>query len=1015
MSRLKVNRVKDSQMLPILDQYDKLPLKYAAFTADLKTVGFQGQISCDYASRVAAAVDNSIYQLTPQLVLFPRSHEDIKMIFKLAARKAYRSLKFSARGAGTGTNGQSLCEGVMIDSSRYMNQILEIDIDKKWVRVEPGVVLDQLNEILKPLNYFFAPNLSPSNRATIGGMASTDACGKGSRIYGRTSEHLLSLSCIMADGGEIKTREISAGDFEKLCHENSKTGEIYRLIRREIIDNYVEISAQFPKMDRFMTGYNLAKTYDNQKQSVNLNYLIAGSEGTLVYITELRLKLTEIPACKQLFAISYSSFDEALRDARDLIDLNPAAIETIDDNILRLAKEDEIYPKIMPLLNMEVDGEIAAINLLEIIADSSTEIEDQIEQVKRHLDKMGRAYYLAGDQEEAESLWELRKKGVGLLGNMKGSAKPIAFMEDTAVPPQHLADYIVELRALLDGYGLKYGMFGHVDVGCLHMRPALDMNEAKDRALVVELTAEVNQLVKKYGGVYWSEHGKGFRSEYVKDYFGDDLYASLQKIKGIFDPYNQLNPGKIVVPFGSNDELVRVDGPFKGYADEKVLTAVRQSYSGAFECNGNSACLNYSTTQVMCPSAKVSRDWVYSPKGRSALLREWLFQLAKHNYIPNTIRKSKIVFWNQRQNQEDFSCEVYDSLDKCLGCKACATACPIKVDIPHMKSKFLAEYHRRYRRPWRDYMVKYVERLAFLQSKAPTVMNAVGQNSVFKPIIEKLTGFVDAPRLSKNLKVALKRRHVWPFSLSALAKLNEDEKKNTVCIVQDAFTSFYDNEVVLSCYDFLSKLGFRVYVLPFKANGKPAHVKGFLKSFEKTVKKATQFYNQVAACGVDIIGIEPSMTLAYRDEYRHASVKLNGQIELFQEWLVRRLPDLMAFKQQSLTQQAILYGHCSERSLAAVSMIHWQKIFKHFGVRLDIARVGCCGMAGVYGHERPHAERSKQIFELSWRPSIAQNDEDKTPLATGFSCRCQIKRIENRNIQHPLQYLNAVSEQIASL
>ncbi|WP_440993895.1 FAD-binding and (Fe-S)-binding domain-containing protein [Cysteiniphilum litorale] len=996
-------------MLPILDKFSTEHAHCKEFTNELLTLGFKGDIQHDYATRISSSIDNSIYQVVPELVLFPKEQADILKIFTLANSKAFQTLKFSARGAGTGTNGQSLTSGIIVDTSRYMNNILEINLKENYVSVEPGVVLDQLNEVLAPHRVFFAPNLSPSNRATIGGMASTDACGKGSRIYGRTSEHLLELECVLSDGEGVSFEKIDANNLGTLIDEHSRRhsllSKIYQSVATEVIAQYDKITAQFPKLDRFMTGYNLAKCYDPHQHRINLNYLISGAEGTLAFITKLKLKLTAIPSHKILFAISYSDFDLALRDAKNLLSLNPAAIETIDDNILKLAKEDEIYPQIRPMLEVHANHDIAAINLIEFIAHSDEELSAKTQQAREHLDTQERSYYLATDKDEMAVLWELRKKGVGLLGAMKGAKKPIPFMEDTAVPPENLADYIVELRALLDSYNLRYGMFGHVDVGCLHMRPALDMNDPKDQALVVKLTKEVNDLVKKYGGVYWSEHGKGFRSEYVKDYFGDELHTSLQKIKKAFDPYNKLNPGKIVVPFASNDELVKVNGPFRGTEDAKVDSNTQKLFSGAFDCNGNAACLNYHPDQVMCPSAKVSHNWVYSPKGRTALLREWLKQLAEKDYKPSPFSTASSTK-KQNANKNDFSYEVYQSLDTCLGCKACATACPIKVDVPAMKPMFLAEYHKRYKRPLKDYAIKYVEQTAKWQSLSPSLINSVQSVPFIKTWINNKLKLVDAPLLSQEtLKAGLKKRNAPSFSIEKLKTQQAINPQKTVCIVQDAFTSFYNAEVILAIYDLLTKLGFSVFVLPFYENGKAAHVKGFLSYFHKKAARATAFYNQIARLNVPLIGIDPSMTLVYRDEYRMVlKDQVQFKVELLQEWLVKQLPTINITAKDHATTLSLL-AHCSERSLAAVSMLHWQKIFKAFGAKLTIEKVGCCGMAGTFGHEKDNLALSKEIYASSWQKKIDSGNQSKQYLATGFSCRCQVKRFSNKQLQHPAVHL----------
>ena len=1003
-------------MLPLLNSAPHIEDKtlYQRFAEDLKAHGFSGDIQSDEASRVTTAVDNSIYQVIPSLVLFPKSMEDIKRIFTLSHRAVFRNIKLSARGAGTGTNGQSLCSGVIIDASRHLNHIIEINEAERYAIVEPGVVLDQLNAKLKTKGLFFAPHLSPGDRATIGGMASTDACGKGSFIHGRTSEHLVSLVCVLSNGEEVEIKAFPIDGLSEKVHKSSAfLAEIYRTSYEAIVPNYDLIEQQFPKLSRFMTGFNLAKAYDRKKRILNLNALISGSEGTLACIAALKLKLTRLPQHVGVFAVFYPSFQNALKDARKLIALAPTAIETIDEHILKLAKEDAIYPEVRHILEPHENLPCAAMNLIEFTADNAEALKLQCTQVSTDLSQNRCAFYFAEDTEEIRALWALRKKGVGLLGAMQGTRKPVPFMEDTAVPPERLADYISELRSLLDQYGLSYGMFGHVDVGCLHVRPALDMNCEKDRRLVVQLSSQVNKLVKKYGGVYWSEHGKGFRSEFVKDYFGAKLYDAMRKIKGAFDPFNQLNPGKIVTPFQSTDNVVKLDGPFRGLADQKVPEITRKRYSGAFDCNGNAACLNYDVNTVMCPSAKATRNWNYSPKGRSALLREWLKKLSEHVYFSGQPPAKKRWQRKHKANPKDFSFALYQSLNLCLGCKACASACPIKVNIPEMKSRFLAEYHSRYRRSLRDYFIRESEKIAYLGAKFPRLSNKVMAFSVIRYLIKHVFKLVDLPKLSKlNVSFELKARGAPEFRLKTLKlALSQDKslKNKAVCLVQDAFSSFYDAKVVLSTYDLLTHLGYTVYVLPFIENGKPAHVKGFLATFKVKAQKAALRYRQIAALGIPLVGIEPSITLTYRDEYPQVLQEKTGfKISLFQEWLAKQLPDLKLPEFNLSKRNCTLLAHCSERALSPSGMIDWQRIFKAFDCRLTIAKVGCCGMAGTFGHEYENLEISKVIYQQSWQKVTRQTQKETTLLADGFSCRCQVRRFENFAIQHPVEYLSKI-------
>ncbi|MFT5951265.1 MAG: FAD/FMN-containing dehydrogenase/Fe-S oxidoreductase [Francisella sp.] len=949
-------------------------------------------------------MDNSVYMVVPELLVFPKDKSDVNKVFQLASQEKFRKLKFAPRGGGTGTAGHSLCAGVIIDTSRYMNEILDIDLDNEFVTVQPGVVLDQLNDKLADSEYFFAPNLSPSNRATLGGMVNTDACGKGSRIYGRTSAHIIELECMLVTGNTLITKTISLSDIAS--DELSTTEkEIYKTINEQIVANCNQIEAKLPKLSRFLTGYNLSKTYDKDAKKINLSYLISGSEGTLAFVTELKLKLTKKPKFKALFAVSYLSFSQALESARDLLSNDPSAIETVDNNIVELAKNDEVYHKIKHMIEKDSSQTVAAINFVEFIAASRSELDSKTAKLEELLLDRNAIFHFTENTNEMDALWELRKKGVGLLGAMKGNRKPVPFIEDTAVAPENLANYIKDLTKLLDSNNVKYGMFGHVDVGCLHIRPALDMSIKKDADKVATITKEVVKLVKKHGGILCAEHGHGYRSEHLKDFFGDELYSSLGFIKKAFDPHNQLNPGKITVPSDSNDEIVKVDGPFRGYTDTQVPKEMRDQFSGAYNCNGNSQCLSYDYDTAICPSAKVSRNWLYSPKGRSAILREWLSQLSVKGY--NTTGKTyKVGLDNPKDFPKDFSHQVYESLDKCLGCKACVSGCPIKVDIPTMKSQFLANYHSKYKRPAIDYFVKYSEAMLSVSLHSGGIFNDILNTQFVRSGVANIVGFVDTPIInSLNLRSELKKRNAPEFSIKALESLSAEQRAKTVCIVQDLFTSLYDTQVALSLYDFLAGIGYRVYFSPFKINGKPAFVKGFLKYFDKQAEKATKFYNQIADTGVELVGIDPAMTLVYRDEYKKSLGKdVRFKVKMIQEWLSEKLPSLPTMR-QLIDREFNLFNHCTEKSLSPIASDQWLKVFEHFGIKTKIAKVGCCGMSGSFGHESKHVETSKQIYGLSWKQKI-KDCGITSSMATGFSCRCQVKRMAGHTMKHPIEILD---------
>ncbi len=1003
-------------MIPRLAPDEHLPELYQEFLDEIRTSDFSGEVRTDYATRLVTATDNSVYQIVPLAVVYPRNEADVRTVLRLSHQERYRTIKLSPRGGGTGTNGQALCDGVIIDVSRHFSDILEVDVEAGWARVQPGVVLDQLNAHLAHHGLFFAPNLSPSNRATIGGMINTDASGKGSRIYGKTSEHVLALRSVLLDGEVLETRPLDFTELEDACRGDSLRARIYREVRHIVEESAGLIDRDLPKMKRFLTGYDLAhvKTDDGR---FDLGRVIAGSEGTLVVLTEAKVKLTPIPKKKKLVAIRYSHFDDALRAANRLVEKQPGAIETVDDTIVGLARGDVIWHGISHLVEGQDEPPAAAINLVEFESDDAEVVEAKVASLVAELDAekgqsgMSSGYAVASTREDIAALWGLRKKGVGLLGNAKGERRPVPFVEDTAVPPENLADYIREFRALLDRRGLRYGMFGHVDVGCLHVRPALNLRDPADEAMLRGISDEVVSLVKKYGGVLWGEHGKGYRSEYTPTFFGDALYAQLRRVKGAFDPFNQLNPGKLATPSKSSDQLVSIDAMKRGTYDRQIPDAVREKFAKSINCNGNGACFDWNPDSVMCPSSKVTKDRIHSPKGRAGILREWLRLVTKEGHDvgahPDS-DESRLELWHGRGAEPvDFSHEVYDAMNGCLACKACATQCPIKVDIPHMRSEFLQQYHGRYRRPIKDYFVGALETVLRLLVVWPRLSNFFMGLAPVAWFLERVVGVVDSPLLAEHtLRAGLAERKAERFDMARLTQLAPEQKNDVVLIAQDAFTTYYEPRVALATYDLLRRLGKRPIFLPFRQNGKALHVKGFLTRFESVARANAEFYAAVAALGLPIVGIEPAVTLTYRDEYPKALGNVGFKVQLLQEYLVGERDRIAATARPSATSAFRLFGHCTERTYEPRSQKLWQEVFAAAGAELALESTGCCGMCGVFGHEAEHYDESRGVFEMSWKkhlPTEARQREGV--IAAGHSCRSQVKRFEGFVPKHPAEAL----------
>lgn len=1010
-----------SGMIPVLTQESGTSAPVSQFLRELQDSGFSGDIAMDYASRLVVATDNSVFQILPQAVLFPRQGSDVALVTSLAHSASHRTISLSPRGGGTGTNGQSLNDGIVLDFSRYMNRILEFSEQERWVRVQPGVVLDELNREMAAHGLFFAPHVAPGSRATIGGMISTDAAGKGSRVYGKTSEHILETLSVWMDGSTFHSKPLNEAEFQEASAGTGAPAKALRLLKEIALSKRELIDATFPKLKRFMTGYNLAKMYDHETGVFHLNYLLAGSEGSLTILTSAKLNLEPIPKASRLYALRYASFDDALQSATALLGCAPGAIETIDEHILRLAQDDTIYPRVKHLVEDADARQPRAINLVEFHAQDAESLRRATEAFDAQLE-CGALGPVTGslataDAREMEALWDLRKKGVGLLGRSQGPRKPIPFIEDTVVPPAALESYIREMRALLDSEGLTYGMFGHVDVGCLHVRPALDMTDEADAARMIRISDGVAKLVHSYGGIIWGEHGKGFRSHYTPAFFGEELYADCCRIKEAFDPYNQLNPGKIAVSPQTTQQLASIHAPTRGELDRQIGSQTRHAFSKAIECNGNAACLDAARDRVMCPSSKVRGDRRHSPKGRAALLREWLRRLALRDYTPESIarpglatrlKRPFIRLWSRvrgRRAHYDFSHEVFDSMDGCLGCKACATKCPVQVDIPALKSRFLAEYHERYGRPLKDYFVASMEAWLPWMARFPRLSNLLTHNPLARLFLRRCVGIVDAPRLAVPNAATQLRNAGFPWATVQDAMKNGPA--NRVLVVQDAFTTFFDAQVLLSTCELLRRLGFSVGVIPFSPNGKGLAVKGFLKRFRTQARAHALHLQRFAQSGLPMLAIEPAVALTYQDEYpQHLPGQATLPIQSLQGWLLEHQEAWKnALPQPAQGSEYTFFGHCTERTHRPSSDDAWRRVFAAFGATLRLQDVGCCGMCGSFGHERSHLSESRGVYRMSWQPRV-DGLQGMIPLATGHSCRSQIKRFSQATAQHPVEVLN---------
>ncbi len=920
--------------------------------AALEEVGFAGEIETDLALRAAMSTDNSVYQIKPDLVVAPRHVDDLVTLLNVIGQPQFGDVAITARGGGTGTNGQSLNTGVIVDLRRHLNGLIAIDEREGWADVQPGMVLDDLNEQIRETGWFFAPETSTSSRCTIGGMVSTDASGKGSRIYGKTSDNILGLE-IARPEGLLNSRQPVAAWAKSMLDAAEGAARLGK----------TAFVANTPRLNRRFTGYDLERACSEDGR-FEWWRLFLGAEGTLGIISAIRVKLRRIEREKRLIVAGFEDFRSALAAAAPLIKADPTAVEVMDETVQAIAEDAGILSR-LPVTLRAGAGQKVAYVFIELNGDDPAHLQVKLDDCRRILGSLAGvgAIHVASERAEIAELWAIRSAGVGLLGKVDGPARPIAFVEDAVVPPENLPAFVDEFLDILKANGLGFGIYGHVDVGCLHIRPALNIDKAEDRARMVAVSDAVFALTRKHGGIFWGEHGKGLRGVYLRDWIGAEAYSALQGIKAAFDPEGRYNPGKLV----SNKVPIMgiATTPFRAFNGPKgdPLTL-------AFRCNGNAQCLSYAKTTHMCPSFKATADIRYSPKGRADALRTWhKARREAHADLPVLER------------------DLMATLDKCLGCKACASSCPVQVDIPTMRQAFMADYFKRHRRPLADRLVMIAERFS------PAMMRLVPLLAPIWPMASKIGGWLTA---SQDLPRHLARP---PQGLH----LREEDLRpghlpdNTVIIAQDWFTALFDGAVQRQSIAGLRALGYNVRFLPMRPGGKVALSLGDTAGFRRMADALSSHLHAAATTGLPIIAVEPAFAMMLRQDYAKAGIALPA-VFLPQEFLAVEA-DRRDFPKANHDSPIKLLSHCTEATALPQTGVLWKRVFAAMGLETTTPSTGCCGMAGLFGHQRRHQPMSRRLFNLSWRSHVESED---TIAATGYSCRCQAKRFSGTQPNHPL-------------
>ncbi|WP_232826034.1 FAD-binding and (Fe-S)-binding domain-containing protein [Chitinophaga alhagiae] len=955
----------------------------------------QGELYLDDTMRTLYATDASAYREMPLAVAIPENEEDIKTLIRFA-REHKTSL--IPRTAGTSLAGQVVGNGIIVDVSRKFTKILEINTAEGWVRVQPGVIRDELNLFLKPYGYYFGPETSTANRAMIGGMVGNNSCGSNSVVYGSTREHLLEVKALLSDGSEATFSSLSPDEFHAKCEatDGSLETTVYRQVRTILGNaaNQEEIRKEFPKPSilRRNTGYAVdllleTAPFTAGKEDFNFCKLIAGSEGTLAFLTEIRLHIDPLPPKEAgLMCIHFHNVDESLRANIIAMRYKPSASELIDHFILECTKDNIEQRK----NRFFVQGDPGAILVVEFSRNTREEITEVAGKLRGELQAAGLGYHfplLFG--EDTKKIWTLRKAGLGLLSNLPGDEKAVPVIEDTAVAVEDLPNFIADFNGILKKYDLFAVHYAHAGSGEIHLRPIINLKTVEGNQLFRTIAEEIATLVKKYNGSLSGEHGDGrLRGEFIAQMIGPRNYELLRQIKYTWDPENIFNPNKIV-DTPSMNSMLRYE-PGKKAPDLKTVFHFPQQtiLQHAEQCNGSGDCRKtHLSGGTMCPSYMATRNEKDTTRARANILREFLTNSTKENKFDHD--------------------EIYEVMDLCLACKGCKSECPSNVDMAKLKMEFLQHYHDANGVPFRTWLIGHFRMLTSLAAIAPGIYNWLVKTSGPSRLIKRITGFA----MDRSMPTLEKR------TLRSWLKANPQNGSGNgrkVYLFCDEFTNYNDTYIGIKAVNLLRKLGYEVIPVNHPESARALLSKGFLRKAQKIAEKNVQVFSGLITENAPLIGIEPSAILGFRDEYpdlvgeplRAAAKELARHVYMIDEFLSLEadLGHITPAMFKPGKQHIKLHGHCQQKALSSV--LHSKKILGlPEGYSVEVIPSGCCGMAGSFGYEKEHYDVSQKIGELVLFPAVRNAGDGTLIAAPGTSCRHQIKDGTGVHAKHPVEIL----------
>ena len=957
----------------------------------------KGDLYIDKKTRILYATDASAYREMPLAVARPKNSDDLK---KLIAFADEHKTSLIPRTAGTSLAGQVVGNGIVVDISKYFTKILEVNEKGKWVRVQPGVILDELNMFLKPYGLFFGPETSTSSRCMIGGMVGNNACGSHSIIYGTTRDHTLATKVLLSDGNEVEFKSINKEEFTEKCSGDKLENKIYQHINKILSDkeNQTEIRKEFPDKSiyRRNTGYAIdllleTEPFTETKKQFNFSNLICGSEGTLGFITEIKLDLVDIPP-KNLAVVAahFKTKEEAFKANLIALKHNPGAVEMMDNTILNLTKGNRNQLK----NRYFVEGEPGAILIIEFARHTADEINESCNNLIEDFKKIGFGYHFPIIyDDDTKKVWALRKAGLGVLSNMEGDAKPVSIIEDTAVNVEILPDYMDDLRKILDKHKLECVYHAHIGSGELHLRPILNLKDSKDVAMFRTIGLEIAHLVKKYNGSLSGEHGDGrVRGEFIPIIIGEQNYKLLQELKSVWDTNNIFNPGKIIDVISMTLNL-RYEPDRKEREIETIFdfSNVGGILRATEKCNGSGDCRKTEKSGgTMCPSYMATRNENDVTRARANILREFLTTSSKKNPFDHK--------------------EIKEVMDLCLSCKACKSECPSSVDVAKLKAEFLQHYYDNHGIPLRSRLIAYITEINKLASIWPGFYNLIMSKKTISSFIMRLMGF--APERTMPL-LGKQTMNKWMKHYVSELK-NNQINKGKVYLFNDEFTNYNDTDIGIKTVQLLTRLGYKVVIPKHIDSGRTYLSKGLLRKAQKIAIKNVNYLKDIITEQSPLVGIEPSAILTFRDEYpdlvgkdlKETAINLGKNALMIDEFLKLEIEKGEISKNQFTKKEKFikLHGHCQQKAVASTDPT---KALLSFPSNYTVEEIpsGCCGMAGSFGYEKEHYEVSMKIGEMVLFPAVREANSETLIAAPGTSCRHQIKDGTGKKALHPVEIL----------